>query len=62
MPVGNKFGKMVAYLEVLQPIKSHDPLTRHLTRSRAKLISPVPKWLWSPNLAGWSLTPRGSST
>ena len=46
------------YVDVLQPIKSLDPLTTwsyEITRPTKTIISPIPQRLWPPILVGWWL-------
>ena len=62
--MATKHGRMVAHLDVLLPIKSHDPL---ITRScditwQAKTIkiSSLSQCLWPQNVVGWWLILKGS--
>ena len=55
MSMTNKLGRMVTYYEELLSVKSQDPL---ITRQVKYVISPLPQWLWSPNLTGWLHTIR----
>ena len=54
---------MVAYHEGLLPIKSRGKLITWSCKWSCKItwqtkiiITPLPEWLWSPNLVGWWLT------
>ena len=60
--MATKLGRMVTYLEGLLPIKLHDPLiacSYKITYQTKTIISPLPQYLWPPNLAGLWLTSRG---
>ena len=53
MSVATKIGKMVAYLEVLLTMKSHEPLITwscEITWQTKTAISPLSQCLWPPNL------------
>ena len=59
LPIGTKLGRMVAYLDRLLPIESHDPLNSwsfKIMWQTKIIISPLPRWLWPSNLTGWWLT------
>ena len=49
-------GKMVIHYKKPQPIKSHNPLNTwscEVTWQIKNILSPLPQYLWPPNLAGW---------
>ena len=58
-----KLGWVVTYQEGLPPIKSHDPLIIWFCKiiwQTKIIITPLPKWLWSPDFAGSWLALMGS--
>ena len=63
MPMTTKLGWVVTYYQGLPPMKPHNTLITwscKIMRQTKTIISPLPYWLWPPNLAGWWLTVRGS--
>ena len=60
-PMVTKLDKVVTYFKKLQPIKSHNQLntwSRDVTWLIINILSPLPEYLWAPNLAGWLHTMR----
>ena len=56
VPMATRLGRMVTFLDVLLPIKSHDSLIMwpcEITWQTKTTISPLSECLWPPNLAGW---------
>ena len=61
--MATKHGGMMAYSKLLPPIKLLDPLvtwSRKITPQTETILSHLLRCLWSPNLAGWWITLRGS--
>ena len=48
-----KLGRVTTYGRKTQPAKSHEHLMTWSGDKRKRLISPVPQYLWPPNLAEW---------
>ena len=60
-PITTKHYKVATYLKGLLPINSHNPLniwSRDVQWQIINIISPLSKYLWSPNLSGWWHTAR----
>ena len=56
MPMTTKLGWVVTYYQGLPPMKPHNTLIAwscKIMRQTKTIISPLPYWLWPPNLAGW---------
>ena len=61
--IATKLGRMVVHLDGLVPIKPYDHLITwscKITRHTKIIISPLPQYLWTPNLIRWGHTMRGS--
>ena len=55
LPPRTKLGRVMTYHEGLPPIKSHEPLITWLSGITRQIheITPLPEWLWLPNLTEW---------
>ena len=65
VPMVTKLGKTVTYLDKLLLIKLHDPLITWPCKIMWQpkiIISPLPQYLWPPNLTSWWLAIKGLSS
>ena len=65
MAMTTKLSRMIAHLDELLPIKSHDSLITwscDITWQDKVITSPLPQCLWPWNLVGWWLILKGSKT
>ena len=62
LPITTKLGTMVNYVGGFLTIKPHDPFNTWscwITWLTKTIISPLPQYLWPPNVASWWLSLRG---